>query len=511
MLFLAPRVVTCRCARLLLRPTPSPPSAPRVVLRHLTGSEVATALRPFYFLVHPDLFGKYPREQRLNENALKTLKSYVDTLVSAAGRDKPNPARLTFFVKPRTAEEKERPNLRSVHILLKEPHIRPTVTAVLRSVNLPTGYVDNIPEEDGGVKGEVVWEEVGPRAGEGGHGGFSSTDKRQPFLNWFVANVEAGRSRLSQCEPIRLETVRLQDEICYKFGLTDILWDCDWETSHRRGAVESFKFLAASHPYIADIIQGKTVVFGRSSGVSLSGHIILYSGEVRHNWLDVIKNVPKNSDILEKLPLAEKTISQCLRYIEIVHRQYQPITLVEDYRTRLRKLVTGVNDFRSRKSFPDSWPEDMSEFKLCVESESSPLMLSPTGVFIAPASCPGFLLVDFITKGMDEARVRMRESESEVHYEQHVVTRCVNELGLIQLDKDDSITSNNMITCCNKLLREVGRLRHLTHGNHLMVTRFYSVTSDGIMCVPWDFTFGDMETDWGHQGVNKDVRRISPV
>ena len=48
----------------------------------------------------------------------------------------------------------------------------------------------------------------------------------------------------------------------------------------RRGAVESFKFLAASHPYIADIIEGKTVVFGRSSGVSLSGHIILYSGEV---------------------------------------------------------------------------------------------------------------------------------------------------------------------------------------------------------------------------------------
>ena len=57
--------------------------------------------------------------------------------------------------------------------------------------------------------------------------------------------------------------------------------------------------------------------------------------------------------------------------------------------------------------------------------------------------------------------MRMRESESEVHYEQHVVTRCVNELGLIQLDKDDSITSNNMITCCNKLLREVGRFTTL--------------------------------------------------
>ena len=33
-------------------------------------------------------------------------------------------------------------------MMMKEPHIRPTVTAVLRSVDLPTGYVDNIPEED---------------------------------------------------------------------------------------------------------------------------------------------------------------------------------------------------------------------------------------------------------------------------------------------------------------------------------------------------------------------------
>lgn len=31
--------------------------------RFLSSAEVSTALRPFYFSVHPDLFGRYPTER----------------------------------------------------------------------------------------------------------------------------------------------------------------------------------------------------------------------------------------------------------------------------------------------------------------------------------------------------------------------------------------------------------------------------------------------------------------
>jgi len=34
-----------------------------VSYRYLNSAEVSTALRPFYFNVHPDLFGKYPEER----------------------------------------------------------------------------------------------------------------------------------------------------------------------------------------------------------------------------------------------------------------------------------------------------------------------------------------------------------------------------------------------------------------------------------------------------------------
>ena len=72
-------------------------------------------MRPFFFLVHPDLFGKlvfsssigvenkypgkYPNEQSENEVHLKTLKNYVDMI--AEGKKRPNPSDVCFFVRPK--------------------------------------------------------------------------------------------------------------------------------------------------------------------------------------------------------------------------------------------------------------------------------------------------------------------------------------------------------------------------------------------------------------------------
>lgn len=47
-----------------------------IPLRHLSTTEISTALRPFYFSVHPDLFGKYP-EQRVS---LLTLSEFRNSM-----------------------------------------------------------------------------------------------------------------------------------------------------------------------------------------------------------------------------------------------------------------------------------------------------------------------------------------------------------------------------------------------------------------------------------------------
>ncbi len=140
----------------------------------------------------------------------------------------------------------------------------------------------------------------------------------------------------------------------------------------------------------------------------------------------------------------------------------------------------------------------MSEFKMSVENGASALMISDDGVFVIPASTPGFLLIEFISKGMTEARRRLSEWESLEKEETFLIGSCINELGLIQLDKDDNISVHHMVHCCSRLLRCAATLRHLTHGNHLVVARYYMVKSDGVICVPWDLVIDGIE-DTGHK------------
>ena len=171
------------------------------------------------------------------------------------------------------------------------------------------------------------------------------------------------------------------------------------------------------------------------------------------------------------------------------------IVMVDNHRLRLRQLVTSVGDYMSRRSLPASWPQDMSSFSLMVESEASALMISDDGVFVIPASTPGFLLVDFISRGMAEAARKREEWASLEKEETFLIGSCINELGLIQLDKDDNISVHHMVHCCSRLLRCAATLRHLTHGNHLVVARFYMVKSDGVICVPWDLVMDGINDD----------------
>ena len=64
----------------------------------------------------------------------------------------------------------------------------------------------------------------------------------------------------------------------------------------------------------------------------------------------------------------------------------------------------------------------------------------------------GFLLVRFISDNMLEAKQLMSTVESRSIEENSLVIRCINDLGLIQLDRDDSLSSEAMVQCCKRLL-----------------------------------------------------------
>ena len=64
----------------------------------------------------------------------------------------------------------------------------------------------------------------------------------------------------------------------------------------------------------------RTVIFGAATGVSMSGDVVLYSGEVRRNWLDVIRNIKQHDERILKIPTFQKALSTALKDIKVVHR-----------------------------------------------------------------------------------------------------------------------------------------------------------------------------------------------
>ena len=109
-------------------------------VRFLSSSQVSVALRPFYFSVHPDLFGRHPLERDTNENSLKQLNSYIDILL----HQKPvRPSRVKFYLKKQNPQEH---HFETVDISLGHKDIVGALQSILTSCNLSTEYVDKLPK-----------------------------------------------------------------------------------------------------------------------------------------------------------------------------------------------------------------------------------------------------------------------------------------------------------------------------------------------------------------------------
>ena len=92
------------------------------------------------------------------------------------------------------------------------------------------------------------------------------------LTRWLEKNSAEAEKRLEACRPGRDEINRLQKEICQQLNLRGLLWDCGWGNSHFRGCLQSFQYLMTHHPVEMSKLTGRTIIFGRESGVSLQGN-----------------------------------------------------------------------------------------------------------------------------------------------------------------------------------------------------------------------------------------------
>uniref|UniRef100_A0A8C5DYE2 T cell activation inhibitor, mitochondrial n=1 Tax=Gouania willdenowi TaxID=441366 RepID=A0A8C5DYE2_GOUWI len=209
--------------------------------RALTGAEAVNALRPFYFAVHPDFFGQYPREREINENSLKRFNGYLENL-ERPGSHFPKPMKLTFYVREIKQSSMEQQQLltsgfRFVSFTLSTKDVLSTVMNVLTSCSLPVEHMKALSETptrpleaQRTFYRPIKWDKS-----YYSFTGFSDPEEEMqqarsvgPTLSLWLSNNEPKATHKHKVSlPRRDELNRLKTELFHKFHLEDIRLQVD--------------------------------------------------------------------------------------------------------------------------------------------------------------------------------------------------------------------------------------------------------------------------------------------
>ncbi|KAM9353962.1 T-cell activation inhibitor, mitochondrial [Symphorus nematophorus] len=465
--------------------------------RALSGAEAVNALRPFYFAVHPDFFGQYPREREVNENSLKRLNGYLDNL-QKPGSHSLQPMKLTFYVRDTKDSSDEQPDLltsgfRSVSFTLQTNDVLSTVMNVLKSCSLPVEH----------MRGLTANTETSKRPPEGGvpfyrpikwdksyysFTGFRDPEQElqqarrvEPTLSLWLRNNEPEATKKHNASlPRREELNRLKKELCHKFHLADIRWQRSWGVAHRCCQLQSLSRLSQQNPEALINLQGHTVVFADQSGMNASGHVMLGTMDVHHQWTKLFQQLSSYRSLHQQTEWLKERISLLLGGALVIHVErlgpVQPIT--EHYST----LSTFHKSLMSRRL--RLHPRSLQGLTMLLENDRSTPSLHETGHFIIPTNCDPPKLQVFLQSHATEARQRTQHINQLQAEEEAVVKQCLQNLSLRSLSKEPSVSSSQMISCCRRLVEQRSPLMQ---GLHVCISHFYSVMQDGDLCVPWDW------------------------
>ncbi|XP_072350533.1 T-cell activation inhibitor, mitochondrial-like isoform X1 [Scyliorhinus torazame] len=465
-------------------------------LRTLSVTDAVNALRPFYFAVHPDFFGQYPREREVNENSLKRLNSYLECL-QRPGQKSLQPTQLTFYIRD-TSNDPNSPQhsantseFRAVTFTLQSKDLLSTVVKILKSCSLSTDHVQDSQVDKGldhrngnlPFNRPIRWDKTyysftGYRDPEEE---LDCTVRMEPALgSWLHKNRESASERLSVSIPLRDELDRLKTELCQRLEINDIRWQRTWGVAHRCSQLHSLARFAKQNSTVLCNVKGCTLIFGDNSGMNAAGQIMLGTVDVHHHWRKLLDRLPFYSDLHSHLSVLKERTSYLLGDVELIYNEdLQPTLMLEDYYRMLKTFHQNVTVTQ-----PLFHPRSLKGLQIILENHSSAPSLLRAGQLNVPVTCDPTVLQWFILAHAQSARTSLRrEQEFEVE-QKKLISDCTERYGLERLYKEPSVSSQQMVRCCQRLLEgQVCELR----GMHLCISHFYSVLQDGDLFVPWDW------------------------
>ncbi|KAH8235646.1 hypothetical protein KR032_004808 [Drosophila birchii] len=518
----------------------------------MLSNDLVAALRPFYLAIKPNsrVADRTPAEEkRVNEKSLRQLSSHLESLTDGGqSQDSSLPAdgQLKFYMYSMTDKESSPDNgqvaiSRLVRIKVDRSLLDPraVISGILRSCKLLPKDLEAEQELDEHQEEEeeedelqqqqqqkpnnravnelekVLWrqehqkperERVRPpqRPSQQSHDlGNTLTEllkdppKREDHTLDTWMRQALARAQADEVTALRAKIDNLERSLVQSLGIRGTRYDCGCNMERYHDCLQNLKDLVVQNstvlPSQLRVLANRFVVFAPYTGISLEGDVMLFSGDAPTSWLGFLsKQMRLHEEQLRLVPLYEKALSAVLLGIRIERRRApEPGCEARAYADSLRRVIRAVSEHLKLEESVRELPATLQDHQLVVMPDDSDApKVSQTGLFLAPASCPGPDLVSFICSNLDVASVRCSRYRQDIEVERKLWRQCQDELGLQRLSKDDSVTPDKMVMALQHLLQSgVTSCRGLS----LHITNYWSVPTDGIVCIPWNFMSQEQE------------------
>lgn len=261
---------------------------------------IQTALRPFFFMVHPDLFGNYPREREINENSLQVLSAYLESLEKGY-TPRTQQSSISFYLRNKDKSAKSF-RLVSVPLNQQQRDSKLFVRTILKICDLPRDEIDKVDQ----LKPRSPKKSANSSQQSAGSK-YNVHDKDDQFseefniFQWKIRraredetiekfikkNIDLAEIRTKGLEDLKEEVNKLKVRLEKKLRLAEICYKCGWNIEHFRGCLKSLEKLHELYESDMGNLENKRIIFSSFTGLSPDGEIHLFTGDVQNNWLDV--------------------------------------------------------------------------------------------------------------------------------------------------------------------------------------------------------------------------------
>uniref|UniRef100_A0A0N4Z192 DUF4461 domain-containing protein n=1 Tax=Parastrongyloides trichosuri TaxID=131310 RepID=A0A0N4Z192_PARTI len=460
--------------------------------KSFTAQQAASALRPFYFEVHPDRFAKDPIVRQKNEKNLQMFNGYLNELFPTPKKQRA--IEVHFSIKCKKTEK-----FKNITIPLSSNDPRKIVRTALEKCDLNTDKVPK-PKEDekrntndlytsptDKMNADMIWRELHSEY-------YRNRKKKKPSSNELLNALSKNREVVFE----KMKTWENMQEVCKDeiehlkrvIGITSVVWNLSWEQAYMKRCLMgvSFMYRDANNSIKKDIILSLNkciLMFGRGSYVTCDGNIQFGADDVPQKWLEVCMSSSIRRKELTVLDELHKKLSNLFGEGSklIYHKDNSLSKTVHEYKTLYLRLSN------KSKSEISELQNLLDGITLEVVSAYDELNINKRGHLFIPCNVEFVFLKEYIKNNIGISKRLSENYTSKMVEAENLRNTCQRILRLKTLTWDDNILIEDLRKCIERLEKSDESIKNLIKGMNVTISTNPTITvlNDGTISIPVDW------------------------